>query len=175
MPHQCVHCGKLYPDAAKELLVGCSCGSHFFYFIKKEYYEQLKAQNSKPLSSEIKQTNLVNDSGKNIVGKLQQKISEIDKMDKIKIERDVREIIGISEKEDIPVILDLESIRVLGPGKFEIDVVNLFSKKRPLIYKLEEGKYIIDLASTLRVNARELDEKSREFERENRAKKSLKK
>ena len=40
-------------------------------------------------------------------------------------------------------------MRTVGPGKFEIDVVNLFNKKRPLIYKLEEGKYIIDLASTL--------------------------
>ncbi|MBM3247734.1 hypothetical protein FJZ17_04330, partial [Candidatus Pacearchaeota archaeon] len=66
--------------------------------------------------------------------------------------------------------LDLESIRVLGPGKFEIDVVNLFSKKRPLIYKLEEGKYIIDLASTLRINARELEEKAREFEQEGKNK-----
>lgn len=84
------------------------------------------------------------------------KISEIDKMDKVKIEQDVREIIGISEKEDIPIILDLESIRILGPGKFEIDVVNLFNKKRPLIYKLEEGKYIIDLASTLKLNAEQL-------------------
>ncbi len=73
------------------------------------------------------------------------------------MEKDVRDIIGVSEKEDIPVILDLESIRVLRPGKFEIDVVNLFNKKRPLIYKLEEGKYIIDLASTLKLNAEQLD------------------
>ena len=49
-----------------------------------------------------------------------------------------------------PVILDFESIRVIGTGKFEIDIVNLFKKGRPLIYKLEEGKYIIDLASTLK-------------------------
>jgi predicted nucleic acid-binding Zn-ribbon protein len=172
MAHQCVHCGKLYPDAAKELLTGCSCGSRFFYFIKKEYYDKLRAQNSRPLlDNESKQDRFVQD----MVGEFQQKVQAIDQMDKIKIEKDVREIIGISEKEDIPVILDLESIRVLGPGKFEIDVVNLFSKKRPLIYKLEEGKYIIDLASTFRINARELDEKAREFERENKIKQKNKK
>ena len=139
MPHQCVHCGKVYPDAAKELLIGCTCSSHFFYFIKKEYYDKLKKEVDDMLTNEI--------TGK---------ISEIDKMDKVRIEQDVREIIGISEKEDIPIILDLESIRILGPGKFEIDVVNLFNKKRPLIYKLEEGKYIIDLASTLKLNAEKL-------------------
>lgn len=141
MPNQCVHCGKVYPDGNKELLTGCSgCGSHFFYFIKKEYYDKIK----KEVTDEI----------------LQDKIEEINKLDKVKIEKDVREMIGVSEEEDIPVILDLESIRVLGPGKFEIDIVNLFNKKRPLIYKLEEGKYIIDLASTLKLNAEELDTKT---------------
>jgi len=35
----------------------------------------------------------------------------------------------------------------------------LFNKKRPLIYKLEEGKYIIDLASTLKLNAEEIEKK----------------
>lgn len=142
MPHQCVHCGKVYPDAAKELLSGCSCSSHFFYFIKKEYYDKINKKIEDELTSEIQ-------------GKLQ----EINKLDKEKMEKDVREIIGISEQEEIPVILDLESIRVLGLGKFEIDVVNLFNKKRPLIYKLEEGKYIIDLASTLKLNAEELEKK----------------
>lgn len=136
MPHQCVHCSKVYPDAARELLAGCSCGSHFFYFIKKEFYEKLKDQSTK---NEVQQT-----------------LENLDKFDKVKMERDVREIIGITQQEEIPVILDLESIKVVSPGKFEIDVVNLFNKKRPLIYKLEEGKYIIDLASTLRVNAEEL-------------------
>ena len=51
---------------------------------------------------------------------------------------------GITEP-NAPVILDIESIRVTGEGKFEIDIVNLLKEDRPLIYKLEEGKYIIDL------------------------------
>lgn len=163
MPHQCVHCGKLYPDAAKELLTGCTCGSHFFYYIKKEYYDKLNNQVANGVSSELNKE-IDNDVELSEIQEIQKKINQIDKMDKLKIEKDVREIIGISEKEDIPVILDLESIRVLKPGKFEIDVVNLFSKKRPLIYKLEEGKYIIDLASTLRINARELESKIRDPE-----------
>jgi len=146
MPHQCVHCSEMYPDAAKELLAGCSkCGSHFFYFIKKEYADKLAKGQDISEGQE-----------------LQAKITEINKMDKTKMEKDVREIIGISEQEEIPVILDLESIRVLGPGKFEIDIVNLFNKKRPLIYKLEEGKYIIDLASTLKLNAEQLEKRGKE-------------
>jgi len=44
-------------------------------------------------------------------------------------------------------------ISVMGyrwPGKFELDLVHLFNKKEPLIYKLEEGKYIIDIAEMFR-------------------------
>lgn len=150
MPHQCVHCSEIYPDAAKELLSGCKCGSRFFYFIKQEHIDKLK-KNAKEVED--------------IIGnQIQEKIKEINKLDKEKIEKDVREMIGL-EQEDIPVILDLESIRVLSPGKFEIDVVNLFNKKRPLIYKLEEGKYIIDLASTLRLNAKELDKTRKEVKK----------
>ena len=39
--HQCVHCGKVYPDGSKALLEGCSCGSHFFFYIKDGAYEKL--------------------------------------------------------------------------------------------------------------------------------------
>jgi len=53
-------------------------------------------------------------------------------------------------------------VRVTGSGKFEIDVVNLFNKERPLIYKLEEGKYIIDLASTLQQNMKEIKDFDKE-------------
>lgn len=117
-PHQCVHCGKIYPTASKELLAGCSCGAHFFFFVKDEALDKLKEETA-----------------------------ELSQDDKKEIEADIREIIGISEEEEKPVILDIESIHVSQPGKFEIDLVSLF-KKKPLVYRIEEGKYIIDLAST---------------------------
>ena len=84
-------------------------------------------------------------------------LAELDTKGKEKVEHDVREIMGV-EDDEMPIILDLESVRVIGPGKFEIDLVNLFNKKRPLIYKLEEGKYIIDLASSLNANINNMPE-----------------
>ena len=108
------------PKASEELLKGCSaCGSHFFFYIRDD---QLNKAKKDPI--------------------------QIPEEQREEIEKDVREIVGM-EEEDTPVILDLESIRITGPGKFEIDVVNLFNEGRPLIYKLEEGKYLIDLATTL--------------------------
>jgi len=116
----------MYEDASESLLKGCECGSHFFFFVKQEQIEEL-----------------------------QRKTIELEGVDKGKVEKDVREMIGLEEEQEVPVILDLESVRITGPGKFEIDVVNLFSKKRPLIYKLEEGKYIIDLASAFQQKGEE--------------------
>src|SRR3989344_5326257 len=102
MPHQCVHCNKLYENASPELLKGCSCGNKFFFYIKDEQYEKLKIEKNMPVVLDINE--------------------------KKQVEKDIREMIGI--KEDEPVILDLESVKVIKPGKFVLDVVNLFSKKR---------------------------------------------
>jgi predicted nucleic acid-binding Zn-ribbon protein len=118
MPHQCVHCGKICSAGSKEILTGCdSCSGKFFFYVRDEQIDKFK-----------------------------QSTIQIPQKEKKKIEKDIRDIAGIT-KEDKPVILDIESIRVTGEGKFEIDVVNLFKKNRPLVYKLEEGKYIIDLSS----------------------------
>jgi len=133
MPHQCVHCGNIFPDAAEEILKGCSCGSHFFYYIKEG------------IKKEVEET-----------------IVELEKSDKQQIEKDIREITGLEDKPEKPVVLDLESVKVIKPGQFEIDIVNLFSKRRPLIYKLEEGKYIIDLVASLQVSNKEIDRKIRD-------------
>ncbi len=120
MPHQCVKCSRILPEANKELLEGCAnCGGRFFFYIREEQLQKIKEN---PI--------------------------EIPEKEKEKVEKDIREMAGITD-EQAPVILDIESVRSVGEGKYEIDVVNLFRKDRPLIYKLEEGKYIIDLSSTL--------------------------
>ncbi|MFH1238088.1 MAG: Zn-ribbon containing protein [archaeon] len=119
MPHQCVHCGKIIKVGSREILEGCnSCNGNFFFYIREEQVAQINA------SKEIL-------------------IPEFDTVDKKQIESDVRAILDI-EDESKPVILDLESIRVLKPGQFEIDIVSLMNRK-PIIFKLQEGKYLIDI------------------------------
>ncbi len=116
MPHQCVHCGKMYPAGSRALIDGCDkCKGHFFFYIRDE---QMKKMEENPV--------------------------ELPKEEMKKIEIEIREMANI-EDETVPVVLDIESVRILGPGKYEIDVVNLFNKDRPIIFKIDEGKYIIDL------------------------------
>lgn len=130
MPHQCVRCGTFYSDGSEEILKGCSCGSRLFFFVKKSVMEK-------------KDTPLVNLSAK----------------EKKQIEMDVYDILGANPEDDTPIVLDLESINIVKPGKFEIDLVSLFNKKNPIVYKLEEGKYMIDIPESFkRFNEEKEDE-----------------
>ncbi len=61
------------------------------------------------------------------------------------IEKDVRKIIG-DKKGEKPIILDIETIKTLGPGKFEIDI-NSLMKGKPVVINISDGKYYIDLSS----------------------------
>jgi predicted nucleic acid-binding Zn-ribbon protein len=122
MPHQCVRCNIFYEDGSEEILKGCPCGGKLFFYIKKEKIEQAK--------------------------KVAEDVKLSDK-EKVQMEKDVFELVGSEIDEEEPIVLDLESIRVTKPGKYELDLVHLF-KGDPLIFKLEEGKYMIDLVETFK-------------------------
>ncbi len=68
--------------------------------------------------------------------------------EKKQIEEDVHELADLEDHE-APVVLELESVNVKQQGKFELDLVKLF-KGDPLIFRIQEGKYIIDVAETFR-------------------------
>jgi len=122
MAYKCVHCSKVYDDGSGEILKGCSnpgCQSKFFFYIKKE--KLIEIEKNKELDFNLNSA------------------------EKKQIEEDVREITGISD-EEIPVFLDFESVKIIKPGKYLLDLGKLFSRVGPKVYKLEDGKYIIDLA-----------------------------
>ncbi len=128
MPNRCTRCGKIYPDSA-DLSNGCSeCGGKFFIHVKEEQLEKTEEF--------IKLT--------------EKQVDEI--------ERDVRDIIGEEKiKPEESVVLDLEAIRVIKPGKYEIDLTNLFTQ-RPIVIRLAPGKYEIDLTSIPKRSAKKEDE-----------------
>jgi uncharacterized protein len=79
-----------------------------------------------------------------------EEVPQIEKSESKRIEEDIREIIGETDPSK-PVVLDLENIKMSGHGKYELDIVKLF-KGDPVIYKVEDGKYIIDLPSSFKLN-----------------------
>jgi len=112
----------MHGDASSAILKGCTnCGSKLFFFVKKEQLE-----------------------------KARERTVNLSKQEKAQIEEDVYDIIGNEIDKDIPVVLDIESINILKPGKYELDLVNLFKRKHPLIYKLDDGKYVVDIIESFK-------------------------
>jgi predicted nucleic acid-binding Zn-ribbon protein len=126
MPYKCVHCSKTYDDGSEQVLKGCDeCGRKFFFYIRKEQLEKIKA-----------------------AGQEEEIGAELKESDKRQIEADVREITGFEDEEQ-PVFLDFESVKILKPGKYVVDLGNLLATNKPRVYKLEDGKYIIDLSKLI--------------------------
>lgn len=149
MPNQCIHCSEIYPDGARQTLEGCTkCGSRFFFFMSNEKYNKILSARSSREQVKLEENTPISQQGSQQNDALSI-LDELTSDDKKNIEQDVREIMGVEDIE-APVILDLETVKVTSPGKYLLDIPNLFSKKRPLVYKLEDGKYVIDLASSIK-------------------------
>lgn len=124
MPNKCTKCGKIHPDDAPYLLEdGCNkCGSRFFFYVREDALK-----------------------------KAEEDIRKLSKTEIDEIERDIREIVSEAEEpieEDETVILDVEAIRVIKPGKYHIDVTKLFMQ-RPIVIRIGSGKYEIDLTTIM--------------------------
>jgi len=130
MPNKCTGCGKVHPDSAEYLLRGCDvCGSKFFFYVREETLEMAE---------------------KDISGLTKEEVKEI--------EKDIRDIIPESDKEET-VVLDVEAIRVIKPGKYLIDVSTLFTQ-RPIVIRVGPGKYKLDLTTLIKgKKEREIAEK----------------
>ncbi len=119
MPNKCTVCGKMHPDDAPYLMDGCDvCGSKFFFYVRDKEVKQAEEDISKLSEKEIEE-----------------------------IEEDIRDIIG-SKSKGKSVILDVEAIRVIKPGKYQIDVTTLFNQV-PVVIKVGSGRYELDLSTIL--------------------------
>ena len=115
MPYKCVHCSSTYKDGSEEILKGCSNCHSKFFFY-------IRAEKLREIEDEVNLT-----------------VSE-----KRQVEADIRDIAGV-EDEEKPVFLDFESIKIVKPGKYLLDISKLFETDKPRVYQLEDGKYVIDL------------------------------
>lgn len=129
MPHQCVRCSEIYDDGNEAILKGCKCGAKLFFYIRKDKLEQIRKNVDLQLSKQQKED----------------------------IEKDVFDVLEVDT--ETPVVLDFESIRILTPGKYELDLVKLF-KNDAVIFKLEDGKYIIDVPETFHRMIKKTEEKA---------------
>lgn len=118
MTHRCMNCGREYTEEDEELVEGCKCGSNLFLY-EKDTTDDAEEQEETVDEDEVMQ--------------------EIDDY-----------LDSIKEHEpgagDTNIRFDLQSIRVLEEGVYEIDLKKLLDEV-PLIVEVKDGNYHLHLAS----------------------------
>jgi predicted nucleic acid-binding Zn-ribbon protein len=122
MPHKCARCGIIYDDNAPELMNGCTCGARVFLFLRR-----IEGRSEEEIIEELRSQELEK--------------SDIEWLDK-KLGRKL-------EKEDKTVHLDVENLLRLGKGKYRLNVASLM-KGEPLVFKVRDGVYYIDIPYSMR-------------------------
>lgn len=123
MPHKCMKCGAIYEDDAEELLEGCSeCGYKLFLYVDEEDDAEEKFEGEEEREEERK----------NIMRSIENFI------------KDVKDDVDVEFNREVE--FDLESIKVMDDGVYEINLTKLLNEV-PLIVEIKEGKYFVHLAS----------------------------
>ncbi len=133
MPYKCTVCNKIYPEGSDELknLIkrgSCECGKIFLLYIR----EERKPLPREPARIEPRKTY---ETPKPKV-EPSKKETDIEWLD--------REFAHVSNNFKKPIHLDIETIKRIEEGKFEVDIGSLMSGK-PLVVKVGKGTYYIDL------------------------------
>ncbi|MFA0823088.1 MAG: Zn-ribbon domain-containing protein [Methanomethylovorans sp.] len=138
MSHKCTRCGEIFVDGAAVILSGCpSCGWNKFLYVKGPEEEQPvpEAADSEVLDEAHKQETPA-----------EKLIKEID------------EIIGIEKQERTVVEEDgdrVESVRILAPGSYELNLDSLLQRKEIVMAIKEDGTYALHLPSVFKSEKKE--------------------
>ncbi|MCT8336685.1 hypothetical protein FKB36_04045 [Methanoculleus sp. Afa-1] len=121
MPHKCTQCGREFEDGSTKILKGCpSCGGKKFLYIRE-------AERHDDVLKEKSIDEIALDTGENV----------------LEVQRDRR-------KEEIEVFERIESIRILGPGSYELNIDKLARSDEVVVGLEKEGKYVVDILSMAR-------------------------
>ncbi len=126
MPHKCTRCENIFTDGAVEILNGCpSCGWNKFLYVRDE--------------AEKPHSDTVTDEGEQEPAK--------------KFLREIDEFLvdhGVEVKEKVEPEPDedrIESVRIMGPGSYELNLDMLLERKEIIMAMKEDGTYMVHLPS----------------------------
>ncbi|MDD1671766.1 MAG: Zn-ribbon domain-containing protein [Methanomicrobiales archaeon] len=131
MPHKCVKCGREFEDGSTDILKGCPSCSGKKFLYVREEERHADVLEEKPLESLIEEKK---------EGVLEVK----------------------PPKEQAPEYYErIESIRILGPGRYELNIEKLAKSDEMVLGIGKEGKYVVDIPSMARSSAKKSKSKKK--------------
>jgi len=138
MPHKCTRCESIFKDGAAIILNGCpKCGWNKFLYVRDESPVPVAkieaAANTGQISPEASNF-----------------IREVDEILGIKEEK--TELKNEPKAENIQKEIGdrIESIRILSPGQYELNLESLLERKEIVMALKEDGTYIVNLPSVFK-------------------------
>ena len=121
MPHKCTQCGREFKDGSTKILKGCpSCGGKKFLYGRE-------AGRHDDVLEEKSIEEIARDTGE-----------------------DVLEVREDRKREEIEVFERIESIRILAPGSYELNIEKLARSDEVVVGLEKEGRYMVDILSMAR-------------------------
>ena len=118
MPHKCTQCGREFEDGSTKILKGCpSCGGKKFLYIRE-------AERHDDVLKEKTIDDIARETGE-----------------------DVLEVREDKRRAEIEVFERIESIRILGPGSYELNLERLARSDEVVVGLEKEGRYAVDIIS----------------------------
>ena len=139
MPHKCTRCENIFKDGAAIILNGCpKCGWNKFLYVRDETPAAVPntgATTSGQISPEASKF-----------------IKEVDEMLGIKDEPVKPELKSEQKTETTPKEIGsrVESIRILSPGQYELNLESLLERKEIVMALKEDGTYVVHLPSVFK-------------------------
>lgn len=124
MPHKCVKCGREFEDGSTDILKGCPSCSGKKFLYVREEERHADVLEGKPLESLIEEK-----------------------------KEGVLEVTPPKEQAS-EYYERIESIRILGPGRYELNIEKLAKSDEMVLGIGKEGKYVVDIPSMARSSAK---------------------
>ncbi|MFZ2498318.1 Zn-ribbon domain-containing protein [Methanosarcina sp.] len=133
MPHRCTRCGTIFEDGDTVVLSGCpNCGWNKFLYVKRE--SEGSENQGRPALEEPKL---------DLESSLDEVVRNIDEALASEQEHRKQEPEVETKQEEERV----ESVRILGPGSYELNLDSLLERRELVMAIREEGSYALHLPS----------------------------
>lgn len=137
MPHKCTRCESIFDDGASVILSGCpKCGWNKFLYVKEEGPE---SEEEGIGEEKVEEHTVIDESHGH---------AHVDT-----IIREIDDIIGPDTHKKSVTEEDgerVESVRILGPGSYELNLDSLLDRKEIVMAIKEDGAYALHLGSVFK-------------------------
>ncbi|MDY6780023.1 MAG: Zn-ribbon containing protein [Halobacteria archaeon] len=163
MPHECVNCGNVFDDGSDQMLDGCpECGGSKFLYAKKvpddsSGTDTPSSADTSDETEEIIEAKNDESTPRNFGGKISGSESDSEKPDPDTSSPDTPEDDTQTPPEYRPADSDelreelmeqFETIKIVEPGSYELNLMNLYDSEEKIIALQEDGRYQVSLPST---------------------------